>query len=113
MSKSTPLMILTAAALFSGVAGAATRTTVRTAKPAMTATTKSTAKPVTASTSKTVARPTTVTTTKTAARPAPAMKMAAARPATTGRMVSAKLANGKTVTYNCSLAGNATKKACK
>ena len=30
-----------------------------------------------------------------------------------GRMVSAKLANGKTVTYNCSLAGNAKKQACK
>ena len=30
-----------------------------------------------------------------------------------GRMVTAKLANGKTVTYNCSLAGNKTKAACK
>jgi hypothetical protein len=30
-----------------------------------------------------------------------------------GRMVSAKLANGKTVTYDCSLAGNKTKTACK
>ena len=30
-----------------------------------------------------------------------------------GRMVTAKLANGKTVTYDCSLAGNKTKTACK
>lgn len=30
-----------------------------------------------------------------------------------GRMVTAKLANGKTVTYDCSKAGNATKTACK
>jgi hypothetical protein len=30
-----------------------------------------------------------------------------------GRMVSAKLANGKTVTYDCSLKGNKTKTACK
>ncbi|WP_404370217.1 hypothetical protein AB5I39_01510 [Sphingomonas sp. MMS24-J45] len=45
-----------------------------------------------------------------AAKPAPRAKAAAA-PA--GRMVSAKLSNGKTVTYNCSLAGNKTKKACQ
>lgn len=41
-----------------------------------------------------------------AARPAP-------RPAANGRMVQARLSNGKTVTYNCSLAGNQTKQACK
>ena len=29
------------------------------------------------------------------------------------RMVQARLSNGKTVTYNCSLAGNQNKKACK
>ena len=46
--------------------------------------------------------------TPVAAAPKP---KAAAAPA--GRMVSAKLANGKTVTYNCALAGNKTKKACQ
>ena len=56
-----------------------------------------------------------------AAKPAPAIaaKAVAAAPkpkaaaAPAGRMVSAKLANGKTVTYNCALAGNKTKKACQ
>jgi hypothetical protein len=49
----------------------------------------------------------------------PAATPAAAHPATrtaargNGRMVRAKLANGQTVTYNCSLPGNATKQACK
>ncbi len=32
---------------------------------------------------------------------------------TGGRMVTARLSNGKTVTYDCSLAGNKTKTACK
>lgn len=35
------------------------------------------------------------------------------KPAANGRMVQAKLSNGKTVTYNCSLPGNRTKQACK
>lgn len=56
--------------------------------------TKTVTKPAAAPTSKTV-----VTTTKTTT--------------TGGRMVQAKLANGKTVTYNCSLPGNKTKTACK
>ncbi|MDB5701492.1 MAG: hypothetical protein JWL66_1691 [Sphingomonadales bacterium] len=30
-----------------------------------------------------------------------------------GRMVTTKTTTGKTITYNCSLAGNASKKACK
>ena len=34
-----------------------------------------------------------------------------AKPA--GKTVTAKLANGRTVTYNCALKGNATKQACK
>ena len=49
------------------------------------------------------------------AKPA-ATKVATARTATAkprGRMVTARLANGKTVTYDCSLAGNKTKQACK
>ncbi len=45
-----------------------------------------------------------------APKPAPRAKAATA---SGGRMVSAKLSNGKTVTYNCSLAGNKTKKACQ
>lgn len=65
------------------------------------------------------------TTTKPAAKPAahaaakPATTKAATAPARTaaakprGRMVTARLANGKTVTYDCSLAGNKTKQACK
>ena len=46
-------------------------------------------------------------------------RAAAPRPAraparvVTGRMVQARLSNGKVVTYNCSLAGNATKTACR
>ena len=44
-----------------------------------------------------------------AARPAPLV--AAARP--NGRMVQARLSNGKIVTYNCSLAGNQSKQACR
>jgi multidrug efflux pump subunit AcrA (membrane-fusion protein) len=61
---------------------------------------------------------TTVTTTKTSPATSTVKATAKTRSKTTtttgtGRMVQAKLANGKTVTYNCSLAGNATKKACK
>lgn len=33
--------------------------------------------------------------------------------AASSRMVTAKTSTGKTVTYNCSKAGNANKKACK
>jgi hypothetical protein len=36
---------------------------------------------------------------------------AASTPA--GRMVTTKTTTGKTITYNCSLPGNASKKACK
>jgi hypothetical protein len=64
-----------------------------------------------------------------AAKPAmaPAKPMMAAKPAKTamraaprkavsapaGRMVTTKTSTGKAITYNCSLAGNMTKKACK
>lgn len=34
-------------------------------------------------------------------------------PRAAGRMATARLANGKTVTYNCALKGNAVKQACK
>ncbi|WP_380778577.1 hypothetical protein [Sphingomonas sp. R86520] len=62
----------------------------------------------TAAIAATQAKPKTVaasTTTKTVAKRTTTVKK--------GRMVSAKLANGKTVTYDCSLAGNKTKTACK
>ena len=51
----------------------------------------------------------------TPARAIPARATAArATPARSGgRMIRAKLSNGKTVTYDCSLAGNKTKQACK
>ena len=52
---------------------------------------------------------------KVAAKPAFKAHPAAlhAKPAATGRVVTARQSNGKTVTYNCSLAGNKTKQACK
>jgi uncharacterized cupredoxin-like copper-binding protein len=88
MIKSLPLAILAGATLLSGSAAiAATQ-----AKPKAVAT---------------------HTTTKTST---PAGNTKVAKRTTTvrkGRMVSAKLANGKTVTYDCSLAGNKTKTACK
>ena len=67
----------------------------------------------------TAAVKTTVTTTKTTPPVATVKATTVAHSRTTkttstgGRMVTAKLANGKTVTYNCSLAGNKTKAACK
>ena len=45
--------------------------------------------------------------------PAMAPMPSMAKGTTGGRMVTTKTSTGKTVTYNCSLAGNATKKACK
>ena len=57
---------------------------------------------------------------KVAAKPAPKpaakpsfVAPAKAHPAANGRMVTARQSNGKSVTYNCSLAGNKTKQACK
>jgi hypothetical protein len=78
----------------------------------------------TKTTTKTVTKPTpaptktTVTTTKTTPPTATVKATTKATSHTstttgTGRMVQAKLANGKTVTYNCSLAGNKNKTACK
>ncbi len=94
MKKSLPLAILAASALFSGGAAiAATQATPMATKP------------------KTVATRTTTTKTTT-----PMGNTKVAKRTTTvkkGRMVTAKLANGKTVTYDCSLAGNKTKTACK
>lgn len=94
MKKSLPLAILAASALLSGGAAiAATEAKPMTVQP------------------KTVASHTTTTKTTT-----PMGNTKVAKRTTTvrkGRMVTAKLANGKTVTYNCALAGNKTKAACK
>ncbi|KQN27403.1 MULTISPECIES: hypothetical protein [unclassified Sphingomonas] len=92
MKKSLPLAILAGGALLSGTAAIAA-TQAKTVQP------------------KTVATHTTTTKTTT-----PMGNARVARRTTTvakGRMVTAKLANGKTVTYNCALAGNKTKAACK
>ena len=71
--------------------------------PALAATASPATKPVARSAPKLVA-----------AKPKPAaMHAVAARPAANGRMVQARLGNGKVVTYNCSLAGNQTKQVCK
>jgi hypothetical protein len=91
-------------------------TASQTAKPKMTA--KSAAKPA-PKLAASKAHPVTV-----AAKPKPsffaaakaklvAPRAVAARPAANGRMVQARLSNGKVVTYNCSLAGNQTKQVCK
>lgn len=77
-------------------------------------TTKTVTKPAAAPTTKTM-----VTTTKTTSPATTTKATTVAHSRTTkttttgGRMVQASLANGKTVTYNCSLPGNATKTACK
>ena len=92
MTKSLPLAILAGGALLSGGAAIAA-TQAKTIQP------------------KTVATHTTTTKTTT-----PMGNTRVAKRTTTvakGRMVTAKLANGKTVTYDCSLAGNKTKTACK
>lgn len=68
------------------------------------------AKPVAAKTvAAKPAAPVHVVAAKPAAKPAPVR--VAAKPA--GRLVTTKTSTGKTVTYNCSLTGNATKAACK
>lgn len=72
------------------------------AKPTTVAkTTVVTTKPV-------AATKTTTSTTKTVAK---TKTVKAAR--TGGRMVTTKTSTGKTITYDCSKAGNATKSACK
>ena len=90
--------------------------------PAMAATPATAAKPAVAH----AARPATVARTAAIAKPAtvaraapvraapatlPKARVAAAHPH--GRMVRTRLSNGKVVTYNCSLPGNAAKAACK
>jgi len=49
-----------------------------------------------------------------AAKPTAVAKVKAVKKtAVTGRMVTTKTTTGKTITYDCSKAGNASKKACK
>ncbi len=94
MKKSLPLAILAGSALLSGGAAvAATQAQTKIVQPKTVATHTTTAKTTTP-----------MGNTKVAKRTTTVKK---------GRMVSAKLANGKTVTYDCSLAGNKTKTACK
>ena len=94
MKKSLPLAILAGSALLSGGAAvAATQAQTKTVQPKTVATHTTTIKTTTP-----------MGNTKVAKRTTTVKK---------GRMVSAKLANGKTVTYDCSLAGNKTKTACK
>ena len=85
--------------------------------PALATTTSTAAKPVTAHAAKPAAIHA-VHSKAVAAAPARAVpavrlapRVAAARP--NGRMVQARLSNGKIVTYNCSLAGNQSKQACR
>ncbi|WP_419808296.1 hypothetical protein [Sphingomonas sp.] len=67
-----------------------------------------------AATTRPAATHTATTTRPAAAHMATTTSTTTRRPAApAGRMVTAKLANGKSVTYNCSLAGNANKTACK
>lgn len=105
MTKSIPLALLAGAALLSGTAAIATTPQAKpvAAKPAPAA------KPVAAKPAP-AAKPMVATKTTKTTKVATTRKTATAAK---GRMVTAKLANGKTVTYNCSLAGNATKQACK
>lgn len=94
MTRSLPFAILSSAALFS--AGMAVAQT-----------------PMTHAT--TAARTTTRTTTKTSStKPAMATTRTTQTRTTAGsHMVTTKTATGKSVTYDCSKAGNKTKQACK
>ncbi|MBD3745821.1 hypothetical protein ACWKWJ_13350 [Sphingopyxis terrae subsp. ummariensis] len=92
-------------ARFGSLIGVGLAATMMIAAPSFAATT--TAKPAT-----TAVKPAAKPVKQAAAKPkAASQRVAAARP--TGHMVKAKQANGKTVTYNCSLPGNKNKQACK
>lgn len=111
MTKSLPFALLCAGALISGTAAiaqtqthaatAAKTTTTTTAKPSMFQRMKATLAGKPAASAAPVAATKTTTVRRTAA----------ATP--NGRMVTTKTSTGKTITYNCSKAGNANKKACK
>ncbi|WEK43335.1 MAG: hypothetical protein P0Y64_00235 [Candidatus Sphingomonas colombiensis] len=59
----------------------------------------------------TVTKPAMASSNMMAAKTTHVTRKATSTPA--GRMVTTKTSTGKTVTYNCSKAGNANKKACK
>ncbi|SEL92558.1 hypothetical protein SAMN05216382_2947 [Sphingomonas palmae] len=93
MTRSLPFALLASAALFS--AGMAVAQT-----------------PMTHAT--TAARTTTRTMTKTSSmKPAMATTRTTQSRTAAGHMVTTKTATGKSVTYDCSKAGNKTKQACK
>lgn len=100
MTKSLPFALLAGASLlcgataFAATAPATTKTATKTVATKTVATKTTAAKPVVKT-----------TTTHTVAHKA--------RPAASGRMVTTKTSTGKTITYNCSKAGNANKAACK
>lgn len=100
MTKSLPVLFLSAAALLGAatVADAQGMSPAGTAKAKTTVTSKSTTTTMPAGAASAKATTNTTVTKKAAAN---------------GRMVTAKTSTGKTVTYNCSKAGNANKKACK
>ncbi|MEH3046928.1 hypothetical protein [Sphingomonas adhaesiva] len=98
MTKTLPFAILASAALFSGgVAVAQTAPAKTNTHVVQQQVTKKTTTP----TGKTAAA---VTTRKTATT---------TRAAANGHMVTTRTSTGKTVTYDCSKAGNAAKAACK
>ncbi len=99
MTKSLPVLILSTAALLT--AGAASA-------QGMTPTHKTQAKTIVATKTTTTTRPSAAPAAKATTRTTTTRQTAA-----NGRMVTTKTATGKTVTYNCSKAGNANKKACK
>lgn len=106
MKITNSIAAISTALLMSGAAFAATTPPV--AKPAVKIVKPTAAKPTAAPTVK-VTPP---------AKPAPAAKPVIAAKVTkpaaaTGHMVTTKTTTGKTITYNCSKAGNANKKACK
>lgn len=95
MTKSLPFALLAAASLGCGAAAIAQTPAATHAVTAQhTTTTKVAGKP-------------------TAARVSTATRATTAAPAANGRMVTTKTTTGKTVTYDCTKAGNKAKAACK
>ena len=99
MTKSLPVALLATAAMICGSAAYATGT--QTATPNTTARTVASSR-TTTTTKPAIGKPTVATRTTTRATTA-----------RNGHMVTTKTSTGKTVTYDCSKAGNATKAACK
>lgn len=96
MTKSLPLAVLAMASLCCGsaaLAQAAPKTTAKTVATSKTTTTTRPAASKPAATTRATAR------TRVASRK--------------GKLVTTKTSTGKTVTYDCGKAGNATKAACK